>query len=46
MERDPQEKMTVLQNYFEQNRDAILENLLAFVCDIRPEIHENYRING
>ena len=46
VEKETQEKMTVLQNYFEQNRDAILENLLAFVCDIRPEIHENYRING
>uniref|UniRef100_A0A8C2M5A2 V-type proton ATPase subunit G n=1 Tax=Cricetulus griseus TaxID=10029 RepID=A0A8C2M5A2_CRIGR len=29
-----------------QNRDEVLDNLLAFVCDIRPEIHENYRING
>lgn len=46
VEKETQEKMTVLQNYFEQNRDEVLENLLAFVCDIRPEIHENYRING
>ncbi|CAI9174698.1 unnamed protein product [Rangifer tarandus platyrhynchus] len=29
-----------------KNRDEVLDNLLAFVCDIRPEIHENYRING
>ncbi|KAK1334170.1 hypothetical protein QTO34_005170 [Cnephaeus nilssonii] len=28
------------------NRDEVLDNLLAFVCDIRPEIHENYRISG
>lgn len=38
--------MTILQKYFQQNRDEVLDNLLAFVCDIRPEIHENYRING
>lgn len=38
--------MTILQTYFRQNRDEVLDNLLAFVCDIRPEIHENYRING
>ena len=40
------EKMTILQTYFRQNREEVLDNLLAFVCDIRPEIHENYRING
>ncbi|KAB0346389.1 hypothetical protein FD754_011246 [Muntiacus muntjak] len=44
--KDTQEKMTILQTYFRQNRDEVLDNLLAFVCDTRPEIHENYRING
>ncbi|XP_027472884.1 V-type proton ATPase subunit G 1-like isoform X2 [Zalophus californianus] len=39
-------QMTMLQAYFQQNRVEVLDNLLAFVCDIRPEIHENYRING
>ena len=34
VEKETQEKMTVLQNYFEQNRDEVLDNLLAFVCDI------------
>ncbi|XP_047423352.1 V-type proton ATPase subunit G 1-like [Sciurus carolinensis] len=46
VEKETQEKMTILQTYFRQNRDEVLDNLLAFVCDIRPEIHENYRING
>nr|XP_010955552.1 PREDICTED: V-type proton ATPase subunit G 1 [Camelus bactrianus] len=46
VEKDTQEKMTILQTYFRQNRDEVLDKLLAFVCDIRPEIHENYRING
>ncbi|KAB0372208.1 hypothetical protein FD755_016000 [Muntiacus reevesi] len=41
VEKDTQEKMTILQTYFRQNRDEVLDNLLAFVCDIRPEIHEN-----
>ena len=43
---DTQEKMPILQTYFRQNRNEVLDILLAFVCDIRPEIHENYRING
>ncbi|EHB03829.1 V-type proton ATPase subunit G 1 [Heterocephalus glaber] len=46
VEKETQEKMAILQTYFQQNRGKVLDNLLAFVCDIRPEIHENYRING
>ncbi|XP_033085221.1 V-type proton ATPase subunit G 1-like [Trachypithecus francoisi] len=46
VEKETQEKMTILQTYFRQNRDEVLDNLLAFVCDIQPEIHENYHING
>ncbi|OBS60421.1 hypothetical protein A6R68_08444 [Neotoma lepida] len=49
VEKETQEKMTVLQNYFQQNGDEGMKswiNLLAFVCNIRPEILENYHING
>uniref|UniRef100_A0A9L0J3W5 V-type proton ATPase subunit G n=1 Tax=Equus asinus TaxID=9793 RepID=A0A9L0J3W5_EQUAS len=46
VEKETQQKMTILQTYFRQNRDEVLDDLLAFVCDIRPEIHENYRLNG
>uniref|UniRef100_A0A2K6TEN0 V-type proton ATPase subunit G n=1 Tax=Saimiri boliviensis boliviensis TaxID=39432 RepID=A0A2K6TEN0_SAIBB len=46
VKKETQEKKIILQTYFRQNRDEVLDNLLAFVCDIRPEIHENYRING
>ncbi|EHH23837.1 V-type proton ATPase subunit G 1 [Macaca mulatta] len=46
VEKEAQGEMTILQTYFRQNRDEVLDNLLAFVCDIRPESHENYRING
>ncbi|KAM7228419.1 hypothetical protein CapIbe_020873 [Capra ibex] len=42
---DTWENMTILQIYFRQDRDEVLDNLLAFVCTIWPEIHENYRIN-
>ncbi|EHB09272.1 V-type proton ATPase subunit G 1 [Heterocephalus glaber] len=45
VEKETQEKMAILQTYFQKNRE-VLDNLLAFVCDIQPEIHENYRING
>ncbi|XP_032617961.1 V-type proton ATPase subunit G 1-like [Hylobates moloch] len=46
VEKETQEKRTILQTYFRQNRDEVLDNLLAFVRDIRPESHENYCING
>ncbi|KAJ1067987.1 hypothetical protein K5549_021943 [Capra hircus] len=46
MWRRTPENMTILQIYFRQDRDEVLDNLLAFVCAIWPEIHENYRING
>ncbi|KAL4833374.1 hypothetical protein H8958_016883 [Nasalis larvatus] len=45
-EVEKETQMTILQTYFRQNRHEVLDNLLAFVCDIRPEIHENYRITG
>nr|XP_058144285.1 V-type proton ATPase subunit G 1-like [Dasypus novemcinctus] len=34
VEKETQEKMIILQNYFQQNREEVLDNLLAFVCDI------------
>lgn len=46
VEKDTQDKVTILQIYFRQNTYEVLDNLLAFVCDIQREIHENHRING
>ncbi|XP_037676493.1 V-type proton ATPase subunit G 1-like [Choloepus didactylus] len=46
VEKESQEKMTIFQIYFQWNREEVLDNLLAFVYDIQPEIHENYLING
>uniref|UniRef100_A0A8C9HWR5 V-type proton ATPase subunit G n=1 Tax=Piliocolobus tephrosceles TaxID=591936 RepID=A0A8C9HWR5_9PRIM len=42
---ETQDKMTILQTYFQQNREEGMDNLLAFVCDNQPEIRENYGIN-
>ncbi|KAB0382365.1 hypothetical protein FD755_004282 [Muntiacus reevesi] len=34
LEKDTQENLTILQTYFQQDRDEVLDNLLAFVCAI------------
>nr|XP_054386936.1 V-type proton ATPase subunit G 1-like [Pongo abelii] len=39
-------RITILQTYFQQNREEVLDNLLAFICSIQPEIPENYHIDG
>nr|XP_009933707.1 PREDICTED: V-type proton ATPase subunit G 1 [Opisthocomus hoazin] len=46
VEKETQEKMSVIQQNFHKNRDVVLSQLLSLVCDIKPEIHVNYRING
>lgn len=38
--------MSVIQQNFQKNREVVLSQLLSLVCDIKPEIHVNYRING
>jgi len=39
-------RMAQIQSGFGQNREAVLASLLAAVCEIRPEIHANYRVAG
>ncbi|XP_050763812.1 V-type proton ATPase subunit G 1 isoform X2 [Athene noctua] len=46
IEKETQEKMSVIQQNFQKNREVVLSQLLSLVCDIKPEIHVNYRING
>lgn len=46
VEKETQEKMSVIQQNFQKNREVVLSQLLSLVCDIKPEIHVNYRING
>ncbi|XP_051492815.1 V-type proton ATPase subunit G 1 [Apus apus] len=46
VEKETQEKMSVIQQNFQRNREVVLSQLLSLVCNIKPEIHVNYRING
>ncbi|XP_072285706.1 V-type proton ATPase subunit G 1 [Pyxicephalus adspersus] len=46
MEKETSAKMSIILENYKQNREKVLEDLLSFVCDIKPEIHVNYRING
>uniref|UniRef100_A0A8D2NQG3 V-type proton ATPase subunit G n=1 Tax=Zosterops lateralis melanops TaxID=1220523 RepID=A0A8D2NQG3_ZOSLA len=46
VEKETQEKMSVIQQNFQKNREVVMSQLLSLVCDIKPEIHVNYRING
>uniref|UniRef100_A0A452V6B8 V-type proton ATPase subunit G n=1 Tax=Ursus maritimus TaxID=29073 RepID=A0A452V6B8_URSMA len=42
VEKETQEKMTILQTFLQQSRDEVLHLLLTFVWDTRPEVHENH----
>ncbi|RLW00451.1 hypothetical protein DV515_00008901 [Chloebia gouldiae] len=46
VEKETQEKMSVIQQNFQKNREVVMSQLLSLVCDIKPEIHVNFRING
>lgn len=46
VDKETADKMSRIQNNYQQNRDAVLANLLKMVCDIKPEIHVNYRVAG
>ncbi|XP_060769103.1 V-type proton ATPase subunit G 1 [Neoarius graeffei] len=46
VDKETSDKMGRIQSSFQQNREAVLNNLLKMVCDIKPEIHVNYRVAG
>lgn len=46
VDKETLDKMSRIQNNYQQNREAVLGNLLKMVCDIKPEIHANYRVAG
>uniref|UniRef100_A0A7M4F0M9 ATPase H+ transporting V1 subunit G1 n=1 Tax=Crocodylus porosus TaxID=8502 RepID=A0A7M4F0M9_CROPO len=46
VEKETQEKMSIIQENFQKNREEVLTELLSLVCDIKPKIHMNYRISG
>ncbi|XP_035246030.1 V-type proton ATPase subunit G 1-like [Anguilla anguilla] len=46
VDKETGDKMGQIQDSYRQNRGAVLGNLLKMVCDIKPEIHANYRTAG
>ncbi|XP_053552174.1 V-type proton ATPase subunit G 1 [Bombina bombina] len=46
VEKETLEKMSIIQVNYKNNREAVLESVLSLVCEIKPEIHINYRFNG
>ncbi|XP_028664615.1 V-type proton ATPase subunit G 1 [Erpetoichthys calabaricus] len=46
VDKDTNEKIRIIQANYQQNREAVVSHLLSLVCEIKPEIHINYRING
>ncbi|XP_053328414.1 V-type proton ATPase subunit G 1 [Spea bombifrons] len=46
MEKETAQKMSVIQANYSKNREAVLDHVLSLVCDIKPEIHANYRFCG
>ncbi|KAJ8260617.1 hypothetical protein COCON_G00163400 [Conger conger] len=46
VDKETVDKMGHIQGSYKQNREAVLGNLLKMVCDIKPEIHANYRTAG
>ncbi|XP_018430303.1 PREDICTED: V-type proton ATPase subunit G 1 isoform X2 [Nanorana parkeri] len=46
VEKESAAKMIIIQENYKQNREIVLEQVLSLVCDIKPEIHVNYRFSG
>ncbi|XP_072309481.1 V-type proton ATPase subunit G 1 [Eucyclogobius newberryi] len=46
VDRDTVERMSRIQSSFKGNKEAVLSELLKRVCDIQPELHANYRVQG
>jgi len=46
VDRDTVERMNRIQASFKGNKDTVLNELLKRVCDIQPELHLNYRVQG
>ncbi|KAG1957347.1 V-type proton ATPase subunit G 1 [Rhinichthys klamathensis goyatoka] len=46
VDKETIDKMKHIQGSFQQNKEAVVGNLLKMVCDIKPEIHANYRVSG
>ncbi|XP_029469292.1 V-type proton ATPase subunit G 1 [Rhinatrema bivittatum] len=46
VEKETMEKISIVKENYMENKDKVVESLLSLVCDIKPEIHINYRISG
>ncbi|CAH2316420.1 V-type proton ATPase subunit G 1 [Pelobates cultripes] len=44
--KESTDKILIIQQNYLQNKEMVLDNLLSFVCDIKPEIHVNYKLGG
>ncbi|XP_030051193.1 V-type proton ATPase subunit G 2 [Microcaecilia unicolor] len=44
VELQTRKKIQVMQSSHQKNKEKMLRQLLTFVCNIKPEIHKNYRI--
>ncbi|XP_067865520.1 sialidase-1-like isoform X3 [Heterodontus francisci] len=45
VEQQTRQKIQAMQANHHRNKEKVLRQLLMLVCDIKPEIHHNYRIN-
>ncbi|KAM8934689.1 V-type proton ATPase subunit G 1 [Pelodytes ibericus] len=46
VEKETIEKMKIIQDNYVKNKEVVLESLLSFIYEIKPEIHVNYRVCG
>nr|XP_033772866.1 V-type proton ATPase subunit G 2 isoform X1 [Geotrypetes seraphini] len=44
VEQRTRKKIQVMQSSHQKNKEKMLRQLLTIVCNIKPEIHKNYRI--
>ncbi|CAL8326629.1 unnamed protein product [Boreogadus saida] len=46
VDRDTVSRMQGIQVSYRGNREVVLGDLLRLACDVRPQVHANYRIAG
>ncbi|XP_066569416.1 V-type proton ATPase subunit G 1 [Amia ocellicauda] len=46
VDKETVDKIKMIERNYQQNRETVLASLLTLICDIKPEIHTNYRISG
>ncbi|KAG2469489.1 VATG2 ATPase, partial [Polypterus senegalus] len=46
VEQQTKKKIQTMQTNYQRNREKMLRQLLTLVCEIKPEIHNNYKIGA